>query len=183
VIKTILLSLLALLAVYYVAHSRGLTPEQAEDRILLAELNAEEGEAYRAANRRRPGVVTLTSGLQVEVLRHGEGEIPDDGDRVEVDYVGWRIDGRELQGSRRRDEPATVAVARTIPGWREALVAIPVGSRVRLVLPPALAYGRAGGGLIGPEETLVFELDLLGIVSPDTVPERDELQQRVPNLR
>jgi FKBP-type peptidyl-prolyl cis-trans isomerase FkpA len=183
VLRTILLSLLALVAVFFVARSCGLTPEQVESQILLAELNEEEGSAFRAANALRPGVLTLPSGLQVEMLRPGNGAVPAEDDWVEVHYRGSHIDGRTFQDSWRSEDPATVLVARTIPGWREALVAVPVGSRVKLVVPPALAYGRAGGGAIGPEETLVFELELLAIVVPEAPPERDELQQPVPNLR
>jgi FKBP-type peptidyl-prolyl cis-trans isomerase FkpA len=128
-------------------------------------------------------VLTLPSGLQVEMLRPGDGGVPAEDDWVEVHYRGSHIDGRTFQDSWRSGDPATVLVARTIPGWREALVSVPVGSRLKLVVPPALAYGRAGGGPVGPEETLVFELELLGIVVPAAAPERDELQQPVPNLR
>lgn len=182
-LRTILLCLVALVGIWLVAYSCGLTPEQVEDRILLAELNVEEGDAFRAENARRPGVIELFSGLQVEMLKEGHGEIPTEEEWVRVHYRGWHLDGREFQDSWRKDEPATVLVARTIPGWREVLVAIPVGSRVRIVLPPDLAYGRAGGGVIGPEETLIFELELLGIVVPEILPEREEFQKPVPNLR
>jgi FKBP-type peptidyl-prolyl cis-trans isomerase FkpA len=183
VLRTILLSLLALVAVFFVARSCGLTPEQVESQILLAELNEEEGSVFRAANALRSEVLTLPSGLQVEMLRPGDGAVPAEDDWVEVHYRGSHIDGRTFQDSWRSGDPATVLVARTIPGWREALVSVPVGSRLKLVVPPALAYGRAGGGPVGPEETLVFELELLGIVVPAAAPERDELQQPVPNLR
>lgn len=182
-LRIIIFSLFTLVAVFLVARSCGLTPQQIEDHILLADLNTEEGLAYRDANRRRAGVVTLNSGLQVEVLQPGDGAIPSADAWVQVHYRGWHLDGREFENSWSRDAPATVAVARTIPGWREALVSIPVGTRVKLVLPPALAYGRAGGGAIGPEETLVFDLELLAIIEPVQPPERDESQQPVPGLR
>jgi FKBP-type peptidyl-prolyl cis-trans isomerase FkpA len=100
-----------------------------------------------------------------------------------VHYRGWHIDGREFENSWRRGEPATVTVARTIPGWRQVLTAIPVGTRARLVVPPELAYGRPGSGIIGPEETLVFELELLAVVEPATVLEPEEWEKPVPNLR
>ncbi len=182
-LRVILFSLLALVVVFFGARSCGLTPEQIEDRILLAELNAEEGAAYRHANGQRAAVVTLGSGLQVEMLREGDGPVPTEDDWVRVHYRGWHVDGREFENSWRKQEPATVAVADTIPGWRQALVAIPVDTRLRLVLPPELAYGRPGGGPIGPEETLIFELELLAIVAPDPVRERPEWEQPVPGLR
>ncbi|MEY6432561.1 FKBP-type peptidyl-prolyl cis-trans isomerase [Thioalkalicoccus limnaeus] len=182
-LRVIIVSLVALAGIFLFVRSCGLSPAQIEDRILLAELNAEEGAAYRAANRLRAGVVTLASGLQVEVLRPGDGEIPTEDDWVEVHYRGRHLDGREFENSWRRGMPATVPVARTIDGWRETLVSLPVGTRARLVVPPELAYGRAGGGVIGPEETLVFELDLLAIVVPDAPPEFDPTQQPVPGLR
>jgi FKBP-type peptidyl-prolyl cis-trans isomerase FkpA len=182
-LKTVLGCMLALIAVFLVARSCGLTPEQVESQVMLAELNEEEGHAFRMANRDRAGVVTLPSGLQVELLQSGEGAIPAEDDWVQLHYRGWHIDGRKFQDSWRNEAPVTVLVARTIPGWREALMAMPVGSHVRLVLPPALAYGRPGGGLVGPEETLVFELELLAIVVPEAIPERPESERPVPNLR
>lgn len=182
-LRVILFSLLALFVVFIVAQSLGLTPEQIEDQILLADINAEEGTAYRAANARRPTVVTMANGLQVETLLAGDGAIPMEDDWVQVHYRGMHIDGREFENSWRKREAATVAVANTIPGWRQALMSIPVGTRIRLVLPPELAYGRPGGGHIGPEETLVFELELLAIVEPEQPRERDEWEKPVPGLR
>ena len=182
-LRVILFSLLALGVVFVFAHSLGLTPEQIEDQILLADLNTEEGAAYREANAIKPGVVTTGSGLQIEILLAGDGPVPVEDDWVEVHYRGMHIDGREFENSWRKREPATVAVADTIPGWRQALVSIPVGTRARLVLPPELAYGRPGGGHIGPEETLVFELELLAIVEPEQPRDRDEWEKPVPGLR
>jgi FKBP-type peptidyl-prolyl cis-trans isomerase FkpA len=182
-LRVILFSLVALVFVFLGARACGLTPEQIEDQILLADLNAAEGATYRAVNGNRDGVVTLANGLQVEVLREGDGPIPTEDDWVQVHYRGWHVDGREFENSWRKEEPATVTVSGTIPGWRQALVSIPVGTRVKLVLPPELAYGRPGGGIIGPEETLVFELELLAIVEPDRPRERAEWEKPVPGLR
>jgi FKBP-type peptidyl-prolyl cis-trans isomerase FkpA len=181
--RIIVLSLVALLAVFLVARSCGLTPEQRADRMILAELNAEEGERYRSLNRQREGVVTLADDLQVELLHQGDGPTPGADDLVAVHYRGRHLDGREFDSSYRRDEPSVIPVERTIPGWRRVLVELPVGSRVRLVVPPQLAYGAAGAGLIGPEETLIFELELLAIVVPGEAPEHDPLQDAVPGLR
>lgn len=182
-LRVIILSLLALVVVFLVAHSCGLTPEQVEDRILLAELNVAEGMAYRQRNGQRPEVITLPSGLQIEMLSMGEGAIPVETDWVRVHYRGLYLDGREFENSWRRGEAATVVVENTIPGWRQALTALPEGSHVRLVIPPGLAYGRPGGGIIGPEETLIFELELLAIVEPAQPIERQEWEQPVPGLR
>ena len=182
-LKVILLSLFALVVLFLGARSCGLTPEQIEDRILLAEINAEEGLAYRTSHGQRAGVLTFDNGLQVELIADGDGPVPDDTSWVQVHYRGWHIDGREFENSWRRGEPATVPVERTISGWREVLVEIPVGTRLKLVVPPELAYGRSGAGRIGPEETLVFELELLAIVEPDEPVEPEEWERPVPGLR
>lgn len=183
-LRVILVSLAALVVVAIVMHSSGLTPGEAERQLLLAELNAEEGAAYRNANRLRPGVLALPDDLQVEVLELGDGAQPHGDDWVQVHYRAAHIDGRVFEDSRRGGEPATVPVNRTIAGWQRVLVDTPVGSRLRLVIPPALAYGRGGGGPVGPEETLVFEIELLAIVPAPESPatERDPLQQAVPGL-
>lgn len=182
-LKVILLSLFALVVVFLGARSCGLTPEQIEDRILLAEMNAEEGSAYRMVNALRDGVVTFENGLQIELLAEGDGPVPDETSWVQVHYRGWHIDGREFDNSWRRGEPATIPVERAIRGWREVLVAIPVGTHLKLVVPPDFAYGRSGAGRIGPEETLVFELALLAIVEPDEPVEPEEWERPVPGLR
>jgi FKBP-type peptidyl-prolyl cis-trans isomerase FkpA/FKBP-type peptidyl-prolyl cis-trans isomerase FklB len=182
-LRLALYSLLGLLLAFIVARSLGLTPEQVEAQILLADLNAREGLAFREANAARPGVISLASGLQLQVLEAGAGAVPGEDDWVEVHYRGWHIDGREFDASRRRGQAAVIPVSRAIPGWREALTAAPVGSRLHLVVPPELAYGRAGGGRIGPEETLVFEVELLGIVEPKQAFEPPEWEKPVPGLR
>jgi FKBP-type peptidyl-prolyl cis-trans isomerase FkpA/FKBP-type peptidyl-prolyl cis-trans isomerase FklB len=182
-LRAILFSLAALVVLMIVARSCGLTPEQVESQVMLAELNAEEGIAFRRENRARPGVVELPGGLQVEMLTRGEGTIPSESDWVVVHYRGLHIDGRVFEDSRRRGDPAVVPIERVIEGWRRALVAMPVGSSVRLTIPPELAYGRPGGGPIGPEETLIFELELLAIGSAPEPVVRDPSQMPVPGLR
>ncbi len=154
--------LILLLGVFLGLRSCGLSPEQIEDRILLAELNTAEGEAYRQRNQARDGVVTLGSGLQLEILRIGAGPVPEPESMVTVHYRGYHLDGREFDNSYRRGPPSTIPIPSTIPGWRQALTMIPTESRVRLVLPYWLAYGEQGAGhAIGPYETLVFEVELL----------------------
>lgn len=181
-VKTLVFGLLALVALFLAAGSMGLTPAQMEDRILLAELNAEEGAAFRSANRNREGVVELADGLLVEVLELGGGPVPSIDDWVLVHYRGMHIDGRVFEDSRRAGAATMVPVEKTIPGWRMVLAALPSGSTARLVIPPALAYGAAGGGLIGPAETLVFELQLLAVAEPPEPVRRDPAQQPVPGL-
>ena len=126
--------------------------------------NREEGQAFLAANARRPEVVTLPSGLQYEVVREGTGAKPKPSDTVEVHYHGTLINGTVFDSSVRRGTPATFGVTQVIPGWVEALQLMPVGSKWKLYIPSELAYGAQGaGGAIGPHTTLVFEVELLGI--------------------
>lgn len=185
--RVIALSLLALTVLFAFTLVRQSDPARVAERILLADLNAEEGLAYRDANRRRPQVASLPSGLQIEMIQTGDGPLPEPADWVRVHYRGSHLDGRVFDDSWAADAPATLAIARAIPGWREALIQLPVGSRALLTLPPELAYGRAGGGPIGPEETLVFDLELLAIVapprSPALDPALDPAQHAVPGLR
>lgn len=181
--KTLLLGMAGLIFVFLVARGCEPGPQAVEDRLLLGELNAAEGAAYRAANRARDGVVELPDGLQVEVLQLGSGAVPAEEDLVVVHYRGEHIDGRVFEDTRRRGDPASTPVGRTIDGWRRVLLALPEGSRVRIVVPPALAYGTAGGGPIGPDETLVFELELLEVRPPPKPVERGGDQMPVPGLR
>lgn len=178
-----LLSVLTLALLWFGLRACGPSREALEDRLLLAELNREEGLAYRDRNRQRAAVLTTASGLQVEIIDAGDGPIPGPDDWVRLHYRAAHLDGREYASTWADARPATVAIAQTIPGWREALIGLPVGSRVRLVLPPDLAYGAPGGGPIGPEETLLFELELLAIVAPPAASPPDPLQQAVPGLR
>ena len=129
-----------------------------------AEANAAQGAAFLAANKVRPGVVTLPSGLQYEILKAGSGPVPKADDTVSCNYRGTLIDGTEFDSSYARKEPASFAVNGVIKGWTEALQRMPVGSKWRLVVPAALAYGDHGAGAqIGPGAVLVFEVELLSI--------------------
>lgn len=126
--------------------------------------NEAEGEAYLQKNAKKKGVVTTASGLQYEVLKEGNGPKPKATDRVKVHYRGTLVDGTEFDSSYKRGSPATFAANRVIAGWTEALQLMNVGSKYRLVIPPKLAYGERGaGGRIGPNATLIFEVELLGI--------------------
>ena len=128
-----------------------------------AETNARAGESYRAENAKRPGVQTTASGLQYEVLTSGDGAMPAGTDRVTVHYRGTLIDGSEFDSSH-GNEPVTFALDRVIPGWTEGVQLMTVGSKYRFVLPPELGYGDRGAPPdIGPNSTLIFEVELLGI--------------------
>jgi FKBP-type peptidyl-prolyl cis-trans isomerase len=133
-------------------------------RTAMADSNTRAGDAYRTENGQRPGVQTTASGLQYEVLTAGSGPRPRTSDRVRVHYKGTLIDGKEFDSSLRTGQPVTFEVGGVIGGWTEALQLMPVGSKYRLVVPPALAYGPQGAPPdIGPNATLIFEVELLGI--------------------
>jgi FKBP-type peptidyl-prolyl cis-trans isomerase FkpA/FKBP-type peptidyl-prolyl cis-trans isomerase FklB len=131
--------------------------------------NAEEGEKFFAENGKKQGVQTTDSGLQYEVLTAGEGARPSAGDTVRVHYRGSLLDGEVFDDSYARGEPVEFALAQVVPGWQEGLQLMPVGSKYRLWIPGKLGYGEQGtpGGPIGPNATLVFEVELLDIVSGD----------------
>jgi FKBP-type peptidyl-prolyl cis-trans isomerase FklB len=128
------------------------------------EANRAEGSAFLDENAGKPGVVTTSSGLQYLVLTAGTGPKPQKTDRVTVHYRGTLVDGTEFDSSHSRGEPASFPLDAVIPGWTEALQLMPVGSVYRLFIPPELAYGEKGAGLmIGPDATLLFEVELLAI--------------------
>ena len=126
--------------------------------------NKTEGEAFLAANKGKEGVVTLPSGLQYKILTAGTGPKPTAADTVVCNYKGTLIDGKEFDSSYKRGQPATFPVNGVIKGWTEALQLMPVGSKWQLFIPPNLAYGERGaGGDIGPDATLIFEVELVSI--------------------
>jgi UDP-GlcNAc:undecaprenyl-phosphate/decaprenyl-phosphate GlcNAc-1-phosphate transferase len=136
----------------------------AEARKADGESNQKGGEAFLAQNKSREGVVTLPSGLQYKILKAGEGKKPVDGETVEVHYRGTLLDGKEFDSSYSRGQPTTFQINSVIPGWTEALKLMPVGSKWQLFIPPQLAYGERGAGAnIGPNATLIFEVELLAI--------------------
>lgn len=127
--------------------------------------NLEEGLAFLAENAKKDGVIELPSGLQYEVIAEGEGDLPTSNDQVKCHYHGTLIDGSVFDSSVDRGEPATFPVNGVIQGWVEALQLMSVGSKWRLFIPSELAYGPNGAGAaIGPNSTLIFEVELLEIV-------------------
>ncbi|WP_372776844.1 FKBP-type peptidyl-prolyl cis-trans isomerase [Mangrovibacterium sp.] len=129
-----------------------------------AEENIKKGEDFLAANKEKPGITTTESGLQYEILVEGTGSKPTAEQTVKCHYTGTLIDGTVFDSSVERNEPATFPINGVIPGWTEALQLMPVGSKWKLYIPSELAYGQRGaGGDIGPNETLIFEVELLEI--------------------
>ena len=137
---------------------------QAEvERQSAAADNATEGEKFLFEIRSREGVVVTESGLQYEVLTMGEGAKPAATDTVTVHYRGTLLDGTEFDSSYSRNQPATFQLDKVIPGWTEGVQLMPVGSKFKFYIPSDLAYGPSGGGPIGPNATLIFEVELLGV--------------------
>ncbi len=126
--------------------------------------NLKVGEDFLATNKEKESVVTTKSGLQYEVLKQGEGAKPKATDKVKCHYHGTLIDGTIFDSSVQRGQPATFPLNMVIKGWTEALQLMPVGSKYRLFLHPDLAYGeRQTGAVIGPNSTLIFDVELLDI--------------------
>ncbi|MFV0417372.1 MAG: FKBP-type peptidyl-prolyl cis-trans isomerase [Dysgonomonas sp.] len=129
------------------------------------ELNLKTGQEFLATNKEKPGVTTLPSGLQYEIIKEGNGAKPKATDRVECHYHGTLIDGTVFDSSVEKGKPATFNVSGVIKGWTEALQLMPVGSKWKLFIPSNLAYGERGAGQsIEPNSTLIFEVEILNIL-------------------
>jgi FKBP-type peptidyl-prolyl cis-trans isomerase FklB len=138
--------------------------QQDAESAKAGEANVKEGEAFLAANKTKDGVVTLPSGLQYKIVTAGTGAKPTAKDTVVCNYRGTFINGTEFDSSYKRGQPASFPVGGVIKGWTEALQLMPVGSKWQLFVPPDLAYGERGaGGAIGPNQTLVFDVELISI--------------------
>lgn len=132
-------------------------------RAEAAASNAAEGDKFLLENRLKEGVEVTESGLQYKVLEMGDGPKPGATDRVTVHYRGTLLNGDEFDSSYSRNQPATFQLNQVIPGWTEGVQLMPVGSKFMFYVPPNLGYGPTGGGPIGPNATLIFEVELLGI--------------------
>ena len=146
------------------AFQREMMAKQAELAQKMGEKNKKEGEAFLAANKTKEGVKTTPSGLQYKVIKAGTGKKPQITDTVTAHYRGTLIDGTEFDSSYRRGNPASFPVAGVIPGWTEALQLMPEGAKWLLFIPANLAYGERGAGRdIGPNATLIFEVELISV--------------------
>jgi FKBP-type peptidyl-prolyl cis-trans isomerase len=146
------------------AYQTDLRDKQSAAARKAGEDNKREGEAFLTQNKAKEGVATLPSGLQYKVMKRADGKKPGDDDTVEVNYRGTFIDGTEFDSSYRRGQPMMFKPSGVIPGWREALKLMPVGSKWQLFIPARLAYGEGGANpSIGPNRTLIFEVELLAI--------------------
>jgi FKBP-type peptidyl-prolyl cis-trans isomerase FklB len=144
------------------AYQQELRQKQVQARKVAAMDNRKEGEAFLEANKKKKDVVTLPSGLQYKIMKEGKGPKPTLEDTVEVRYRGTFIDGKEFDSS--GSETRTFKLSEVVPGWREALPLMPVGSKWQLFVPSQLAYGERGmGQVIMPNATLIFEIELMGI--------------------
>lgn len=143
-----------------VAFQKEMTARQAE----VAKKNKAEGETFLADNKKKEGVKTLPSGLQYKVIKAGTGKKPKSTDTVTVHYKGTLIDGTEFDSSYKRGQTVSFQVSGVIPGWTEGLQLMEEGAKWQLFIPPNLAYGERGaGGVIGPNATLIFEVELVSI--------------------
>ncbi|MGZ6346164.1 MAG: FKBP-type peptidyl-prolyl cis-trans isomerase N-terminal domain-containing protein [Anaerolineales bacterium] len=138
--------------------------KKAQTRLTAGEDNKKKGQAFLAENKTNEGVVTLPSGLQYKILKAGSGKKPTEADTVKCRYRGTLINGTEFGSSSGSGQPATLKVSEVIPGWREALKLMPVGSKWQLFIPSQLAYGQRGSGLIGPYETIILEIELVDVI-------------------
>ena len=133
----------------------------------LAEKNKSEGETFLTANKTKAGVVTLESGLQYKILKAGIGKRPSSDDTVVCNYRATFVDGTEFNTTYKENKPVTFPLKQIIKGWQEALQLMPVGSMWQLFVPSQLAYGsRGSGSVIGPDATLIYEVELLEVKDP-----------------
>lgn len=133
------------------------------ERQAAAATNATEGDKFLLENRAKEGIVVTESGLQYQVVELGTGPKPAATDNVKVHYRGTLLNGEEFDSSYARGEPITFQLDQVIPGWTEGVQLMPVGSKYKFFIPANLAYGEAGGGPIGPNATLIFDVELIGI--------------------
>jgi FKBP-type peptidyl-prolyl cis-trans isomerase len=153
------------------AFQKDMIAKQKERAKVIGEKNKKEGEAYLEANKKKEGVKVLPSGLQYKVITEGKGKTPKLTDTVTVNYKGTLIDGTEFDSSYKRGQPATFAVDKVIPGWTEALQLMKEGAKWQIVVPSALAYKEMGAGnLIGPNATLIFEIELISFKPAEAKP-------------
>ncbi|TAN40981.1 MAG: FKBP-type peptidyl-prolyl cis-trans isomerase [Nitrospirae bacterium] len=144
--------------------------KQAETARVQSEKNKKDGEAFLSENKKKEGVKTLPSGLQYKVITEGAGKTPKAADTVTVNYRGTLVDGTEFDSSYKRGQPASFPVKGVIPGWVEALQLMKEGDKWQLYIPANLAYGDKNAGLIGPNATLIFDVELITVKETAAAP-------------
>ncbi|MFZ1728768.1 MAG: FKBP-type peptidyl-prolyl cis-trans isomerase [Bacteroidota bacterium] len=148
----------------WMSYQQEMMAAQEKDRQAEGVKNKEAGDKFLAANKTKEGVITTASGLQYKVIKMGDGPKPTTADKVKVHYKGTLIDGKQFDSSYDRGEPAVFPVTGVIPGWTEALLLMPVGSKWEVYLPSNIAYAERGAGQdIGANAALIFTVELLGI--------------------
>ena len=147
------------------ALQKEISAKSGEEKKRLGEKNKKEGEEFLAGNKKKEGVITLPSGLQYKVLKAGTGKTPTDADRVKINFRGTLIDGAEFENTYKNfRQPILFPVQGIMPGWAEALKLMQEGAKWQIFIPPALAFGERGSGtLIGPNATLILEIELVSI--------------------
>lgn len=156
-----------------------MTAKQEEKNKHLAETNKKDGVAFLAKNKDRDGVKALPSGLQYKVITEGKGRKPKESDTISAHYRGTLIDGTEFDSSFKRGQPVTFPVKGVIKGWTEALQLMKEGSKWQLFIPSELAYGERGtGAQIGPNATLIFEVELVSI--KDSAEKKEAKEPKTP---
>lgn len=151
-----------------IAFGERVSAKRMAEQMAKARTNAEAGPKFLAENAKKPGVQTTASGLQYQVVTEGKGAKPKATDVVRVHYKGTDLDGKVFDSSYDRGEPAMIPLAQVVPGWREGILLMPIGSKYKLWIPANLAYGEnpPPGAPFGPNATLAFEVELLDVVPP-----------------
>jgi FKBP-type peptidyl-prolyl cis-trans isomerase FklB len=141
-----------------------MSPREREeiDRAALADTNKRAGDDFLASNKAKPGVVSLPSGVQYKILRASEGKKPGNGSQINCRYKGTLIDGTSFDQFEDK-KPSALHVAGLLPGLKEAVKLMPVGSKWEIVIPPKLAYGAQGNRVIGPNAVLIYEMEILSL--------------------
>jgi FKBP-type peptidyl-prolyl cis-trans isomerase len=153
------------------AFQNSMNEKQTAVKAAQADGNKKAGEAFLAENSKKDGVVTLPSGLQYKIITAGTGAKPTDADTVTCQYRGTLLDGTEFDSTYKNGQPAIIEVGRVIPGFKEALKLMPVGSKFQFFIPADQAYGERGAGnVIGPNAALIFEVELMSIQGKQAAP-------------
>jgi len=157
-----------------VALEQKVNEQRAKAQAAEAQKAQAAGQAYLAENAKKPGVKTTSSGLQYRVVQPGNGRAPTTADTVTVHYKGTLVDGKEFDSSYKRGQPATFALNQVIKGWTEGVQLMKEGGKLKLFVPSELAYGERGAGAqIGPNSTLIFEVELISVGAPQGEQSKD----------